>query len=199
MDAGLGMGRFWTLARAGAEVAGFRVPPAEVALGTVCAITFNGVLRAAGVPVVSRFGGLLELHDGRPARFTHLIRYDGTTLDPLEIFIKARMTSVRAAAETGNGVIGASFREVPAVALPLVEKTVEQFRRAGLGGLIAIGDPSRPLLDIPVSQDRAGVAIAAGLNPMAAVHESGIPTANHAMARLWRFEALEAINGEAAG
>ena len=72
-----------------------------------------------GVPMTNRFGGLLQVSDHKPLRFTQIINYDGTTLDPLEIFIKGRMTSVSQAVSTGEGVIGASFREIPA---PAAEK-----------------------------------------------------------------------------
>jgi len=190
MGAGLGMGRFGAVDEEGGNLAGHDVAPGEAAIGTVCSITLNGLLRAAGVPVASKFGGLLELRDREPVRFTQIIHYEGTTLDPLEIFIQAGMTSVGEAARTGNGLIGASFREVPAAALPRAEKVLAQMREAGLGGLVVLGHPSRPLLDVPVAQGRAGLVAAGGLNPLAAVHESGIPTRNRAMARLCDFAAL---------
>jgi len=189
----LGMGHFGLIARTGDGVPGLDIAAGEVAIGTVCSITLNGLLRAAGIPTVSRFGGLLEFRDGQPLRFTHVIEYAGTTLDPIEIFIKAHMTSVLAAAQTGSGLIGASFREVPAVALPLVGKVIQQMDEAGLGGVILVGEPSRTVLDIPVSQGRAGLVIAAGLNPLAAVQEAGIPTENRALARLCDFGELVSL------
>jgi hypothetical protein len=189
--AGLGMGRFGLIAGTAEGVPGLTVAAGEAVIGTVCSLTLNGLLRAAGVPTVSRFGGLLEMRDRRPVRFTHIIDYAGTTLDPIEIFIKAGMTRVLAAAQTGTGVIGASFREVPAVALTRVQKVIRQMDQAGLGGLLVVGEPSRPLLEIPVDQGRAGIVVAAGLNPLAAVYEAGIATENRAMARLCEFEALQ--------
>jgi len=194
--AGLGMGRFGLVSETGAELASDHIAPNEAAIGTVCSITLNGLLRAVGVPVVSRFGGLLEIRGGEPFRFAHLIHYNGTTLDPVEIFIKAQMTSVLDVAEKGSGLLGASFREVPAAALPRVEKVVAQMSRNGLGGLIVLGQPSRPLLDIPVGPGRAGLVVAAGLNPLAAVEESGISTWNRALARLYEFAALTPLDGK---
>ena len=188
--AGLGMGRFGLIAAAGDGVPGLSVAAGEGLIGTVCSLTLNGLLCGAGVPTVSRFGGLLEMRDGKPERFTHIFYYDGTTLDPIEIFIKAQMTSVGEAARTGNGIIGASFREVPAIALPRVEKVIRQMEQAGLGGLLVLGEPSRPLLEIPVGRGRAGLIVAAGLNLLAAVQEAGIPTTNRAMARLCEFQRL---------
>ncbi|MFO8014978.1 MAG: NrpR regulatory domain-containing protein [Phycisphaerae bacterium] len=191
--AGLGMGRIGRVDGDAPGAAGLPAGEGEAVISTVCSLTLNGLLAAAGVPTVSRFGGLLEVHGGAPRRFTHIIEYAGTTLDPIEIFIKARMTSVGEAARTGRGVIGASFREVPAVALPKVRKVVERMEAVGLGGLVVVGEPSRPLAEIPVGQGRAGLIIAAGLNPVAAVHEAGIRTENRAMARLCEFGELESL------
>ena len=189
----LGMGHYGLLVDSPGGVPGLTITGGDVAIGTVCSITLNGLLRAAGIPTLLRFGGLLELRDGEPLRFTHIIHYAGTTLDPIEVFIKAHMTSVLTASRTGTGLIGASFREVPAVALPHVRKVIQQMDEAGLGGLILVGEPSRPLLDIPVDHGRAGLIIAAGLNPLAAVQEAGIPCENRALARLCEFGDLVSL------
>lgn len=193
MRAGLGMGWLGIVSAEGSEAGGLPPPPGRAVIGTVCSITLNGCLRAAGVPVISRFGGLLEMRDNRPVRFTHIIHYNGTTLDPLEIFIKARMTSVLAAAATGTGAIGASFREVPAVALPLVHRIIAQMAEAGLGGKIVVGEPNRPLIGIPIVQGRVGIVVSGGLNPLAAIQESGIPTENHALSRLCEYSSLVSL------
>jgi HTH-type transcriptional regulator, global nitrogen regulator NrpRI len=188
----LGMGHFGLITQVGQEqgVPGLVITAGKVAIGTLCSITLNGLLRAEGIPVRSRFGGLLELREGKPRRFTHLIEYAGTTLDPIEIFIKAGMTSVLEASRNGRGLIGASFREVPAVALPHVRRVLQRMDEAGLGGFFMVGEPSRPLLEIPVDHGRAGIIMAAGLNLLAAVEEAGIPTENRAMARLCDFGSL---------
>jgi hypothetical protein len=189
----LGMGRFGLIAASGQGVPGLAITAGEVAVGTVCSITLNGLLRAEGIPTISRFGGLLEVRDGEPRRFTHIVQYAGTTLDPIEIFIKAHMTTVMEASRTGNGLIGASFREVPAVALPHVRKVIQRMDEAGLGGMVIVGEPSRPLLEVPVDHSRAGIIVAAGLNPLAAVEEAGIPTENRALARLCDFGTLVSL------
>jgi hypothetical protein len=193
VQAGLGMGRFGLISGSGEGVPGLATAAGQAVIGTICSLTLNGLLRGAGVPVLSRFGGLLELRDRRPVRFTHIIQYPGTTLDPIEIFIKAGMTHVLEAAQSGSGLIGASFREVPAIALHRVQKVLRQMEQAGLGGMVLVGEPSRPLVEIPVDQGRAGLVVAAGLNLLAAVQEAGIPTENRAMARLCEFETLQPL------
>jgi repressor of nif and glnA expression len=188
--AGLGMGRFVAIKKPGDKIGNQGVGLSSIAIGTVCSVTVNGIFLKEGIHVTSRFGGILELFKGRPVRFTEIIHYDGTSLDPLEIFIKGKMTSVYQAALTGNGKIGASFREVPAVALPRIEKIRRRLDQAGLGGILMVGKPGRPLLDIPVSEGMVGMIVAGGLNPLAAVEECGISTENVAMKTLFDFDQL---------
>jgi len=189
--AGLGMGRYIVAAPPGTALGEFRVPEGRFALGTVCSVAINGVFLSHGIATVSKFGGLLELEGGQPKRFTQIIYYEGTTLDPLEIFIKGHMTSVQEAVRTGRGTIGASFREVPAEATQEVNRIAKRLERAGLGAIMLIGRPSQPLLGLPVTPGRTGLIVAGGLNPLAAVEESGISTQNHAMGSLFPFEKLQ--------
>jgi repressor of nif and glnA expression len=188
--AGLSMGRLVIIGLGGEKIGNTVIDKGEVAVGTVCSVTVNGVLLKEGIPATSRFGGILELFKGRPLRFTEIIHYDGTSLDPLEIFIKGKITSVYQAALTGNGKIGASFREIPSIALQRVEKIKKKLNDLGLGGVLMIGKPGRPLLDIPVSEERVGMIVAGGLNPLAAVEECGIATTNTAMKTLFDFTNL---------
>ena len=175
LDAGLGLGNRIAWAEQGDVLAGVRIPVGRVGLATVCSVVVNGILLKQGIPVVSRFGGLLELRNRQPVRFVQLIDYGGTTVDPLEIFIRAGMTSVAACARTGNGVIGASFREVPTVALDAVMRARQERRAFGMSGILALGQPNQPLLDIPVSEGRTGMIVIGGMNPFAAMVEAGIP------------------------
>lgn len=170
----LGMGGRIAVAREGVSLAGLAATKEHVVLGTVSSATLNGVLWGRGIPVVSRFGGLLEMRDGQPVRFVEAIDYAGTSLDPLELFIKAGLTQVRACARSGTGRIGASFREIPAAALDRLLALRVELDRHALGGVLAVGRPGQPLLDIPVSTERVGLVLAAGLNPLAALHEAGI-------------------------
>lgn len=198
-SAGLSMGRRLLVvppgARLGRQVAG----PGQYAVATICSVSVNGVLLAEGIPTTNRFGGLLQFVAGRPARFTQIINYDGTTLDPLEIFIKGQMTSVLAAARVGEGVIGASFREIPAGAASLARRLGARMEKAGLGGILLLGRPGQPLLEIPVSSGRVGMVVVGGLNPLAAVEEAGIPTGNRAMGTLMPFEQLKPFGEALAG
>ncbi len=171
---GYAMGTLMTLLAPGEQVGQVVVPDGSVGIGTVCSITVNGVLLAHGIPTNSRFGGLLELSDGKAVRFAEFINYDGTTIDPLEVFIRSGMTDYLGATSNGNGLIGASFREVPADSREHVSELGRRMQQAGLGGLFLLGWPGRPLLDIPVSEGRLGFVVVGGLNPVAILVEQGV-------------------------
>ena len=189
-EANLGMGRYAAIGRPGQTLGRFRVPDDCYAIGTVCSVTINGILLSAGIPAVSRFGGLLEMDAGQPVRFTEMICYDGSSLDPLEIFISGHMTRVREAVRTGHGIVGASMREIPAVAVSKVRKLCEKLEAIGLGGVMAVGKPNRPLLEVPVPEGRAGLVVIGGLNPLAAAREAGVDTRNKALTGMFEFEQL---------
>jgi repressor of nif and glnA expression len=186
-ERGFGMGTRLAVAQAGERLGDVAVPEGHVGIATVCSVTVNGILLHESVPVTSRFGGLLEVRNGEPVRFVELIEYAGTTLDPLEAFIRAGMTQVRGCAQTGHGLIGASLREMPSVALPEVERVREEMKRHSLSGILALGKPNRPLLDIPVAEGRAGMIVIGGLNPVAAVHEAGVRLSMMSLAGLEDF------------
>ena len=186
----LGMGTRMLVLRAGATYDVSRaavVPSGKIAIVTLCSVTLNGILLKEGIPVTSRFGGLLEFRNRQPARFVELLEYGGTTQDPLELFIRAKMTSVRACVETGNGVVGASFREFPSVALPAVLKVRDQLRLMGLDGVLAVGVPNQPLHGIPVGEGRTGLVVLGGLNPAAALEEAGVKSENRSLAGLLEY------------
>jgi len=186
----LGMGSYVAFGKPCSRLGDFLIPAGKIAIGTVCSVTVNGIFLKAGIPIFSRFGGLLEIRNGQPIRFTEIIEYSGSTLDPLEIFIKGHMTSVYQAASSGNGLIGVSFREIPAVAISEAHKLKKKLMKIGLGGILLIGEPGQALLDIPVSEGRAAMIVVGGLNPIAACEENGLETHNLAMKTLFDFNEL---------
>ncbi len=189
----LGMGTRILLLRAGATYDTRRVavvPPGMIAIVTVCSVTLNGILLKEGIPVTSRFGGLMEFKEREPVRFVELLEYGGTTLDPMELFIRAKMTSVIKCGKTGNGVAGASFREFPSVALGDVLRIREDLRLLGLDGILAVGAPNQPLFGIPVGEGRTGMVVLGGLNPAAALEEAGLRAENRSLAGLMEYKQL---------
>jgi len=196
MKANLGMGRFLLIKREAAapDDSPESRPNNNLTIGTICSVTINGILLRHSVNMTSCFGGLLEIHKGVPVRFRQIIHYNGTTIDPLEIFIKSKMTSVNQVARYGTGCIGASFREIPLAAWPAVKTIINNLEQIGLGGILMTGKPNQPLLDIPVSTGRLGIIVAGGLNPIAALEECGVTTISRSLHDLCDFDKLQSID-----
>ena len=177
------------LKRSGEKIGDVIVPDGQVGFGTICSVTINGIFLKTGIPVTSKFGGVLQINS-EPVRFTALIAYEGSSLDPLEIFIKSKMTDVLGAVGNHSGKILASFREIPVVSIEKAMQLREILKDKGLGGILLTGNPNQPLLEMPVGLDRAGMIIVGGLNPIAALEETGIPTVSKAMSTLYKFSEL---------
>ena len=178
------------VASEGEQLGEFIIPPGRIGFATVCSIVINGALLKAGVPMNSKFGGILQIRDHKPFRFVELIHYEGSSLDPSEVFIRARMTSVREVTGTGNGKILANFREIPAACRGIAEKVVAELKDAGLGGLLVMGNTSEPVCEIPVELNRIGVILIGGMNPIAATEEAGIKAEHHAMSTVMEYQDL---------
>jgi repressor of nif and glnA expression len=169
------------------------VPSGKIGFATVCSVAINGVLLKAGVPTEYRFGGVLEVRNSKPRRFVAIIDYSGTSLDPSEQFIRARMTSICEASRTGNGKILGVFRTIPAPAREVVDEKIAILKEVGIGGIYAIGNTSEPLCQIPVALNRIGVVQLGGLNPVAAAVEAGIEIENIAESGLIDFQQLQPV------
>jgi len=184
LRAGYSIGNRIAVLHSGEHIGDFTVPIGSAGLATICSVTINGVLISKGIPVVSRFGGILEVRQGQPVRFLDMIEYRGTTVDPLEVFVRAGMTQVGACTKTGNGIVGASFREIPAGALSLTRRLLQGLRERQLGGDLMLGEPSQPLLDVPVTEGSTGLILIGGLNPLAVLAEQGIPQTTRSLSGL---------------
>lgn len=180
-QAGLCVSDLVAVASEGQPLGQIIVPRGKVGLATVCSITINGVLLKAGIPVGSRFGGILEMHKGKPYRFAELIKYEGSTLDPSEIFISGGMTSVSRVAATGEGRLLANFRDMPAQCRDMVRDVMAQLEKCGIRGMVLLGEVSAPVCETPVGLNRVGAVLMGGLNPVAAAVEAGIPVENRPM------------------
>ena len=194
--AGLCVSNLVAFAREGENLGELTVPQGKVALATICSVVVNGTLLKAGVPMDSRFSGILQIRNHKPLRFVELIQYAGCSLDPSEVFIRARMTSVTEVAKKGEGEILATYREIPALCQPIVEEIVAKLKETGLGALLVMGNPSETVCEIPVELNKIGIILFNGLNPVAAAVEAGMEVENRGMStvvdyqRLIKFEEL---------
>jgi repressor of nif and glnA expression len=189
-DAGFCVSNLVVIARDGQKIGEVIIPPGNVGIATICSIIVNGTLLKAGIPMDSKFGGILQFQDHKPVRFTQVIHYNGSSLDPSEIFIKANMTSVRDVIASGDGEILANFREIPAICRRTAEKVIDGLTGAGMKGVIVMGNTSEPACQMNVELNKIGIVLIGGLNPVAAAAEAGIQVENHSMSTVVDYKRL---------
>lgn len=188
--AGLCISDLVGVAKEGESLGELIVPRGKIGLATVCSIVVNGTLLKAGVPMDSRFSGILQIRNNKPLRFVELIQYSGCSLDPSEVFVRAKMTSVAAVAKRGEGNVLATYREIPALCRPLVEEVMDKLKAAGLDGLLIMGNASETVCEIPMELNRIGIILFNGLNPVAAAAEAGIEVENRGMSTVMEYQDL---------
>lgn len=155
----------------GERVSDFVIPDGCTGICTMCSITFDGLLIRRGIPVNPIGGGVVEVEDRAPVRFTHMILYEHTTIDPLQVLISQKTTSVTNVMRRGSGNILANIREFHMEAEHLVGIVLDELASSSYSGILEVGMPNVPLLGVPVSPEFIGIAAIGGTNPLAAIRE----------------------------
>jgi len=177
----------------GERVEGYVVPKGFTGISTLCSITFDGLLIRRGIPVNPIGGGVVEIEKRTPLRFTHMILYEHTTIDPLQVLISQKITSVTSVMRTGSGAILANIREFHMEAEPQVGMVLDELSESSLSGILEVGIPNLPLLGVPVSPQFVAIAAVGGTNPMAAIKEGGCWVQTQAMKGLMEISEMEDI------
>jgi len=177
----------------GEKIAGYHVPKGCTGICTVCSITFDGILIRHGIPINPIGGGVVEIDKRTPIRFTHIILYEHTTIDPLQVLISQKTTSISNVMRTGSGSILANIREFHMEAEPRVGMVLDALSNSSLTGILEVGMPNLPLLGVPVSPQFVGIAAVGGTNPMASLKESGRWVQTQAMKGLMEISKMEEI------
>jgi len=177
----------------GHRIADYVVPDGCTAIGTMCSITFDGLLIRRGIPVNPIGGGVVEIENRTPIRFTHIILYEHTTIDPLQVLISQKTTSVTSVMRTGSGNLLANVREFHMEAEPLVGTVLDELASSSYSGILEVGMPNVPLLGVPVDPQFIAIAAIGGTNPMAAIREGDRWVQTHAMKGLMDIRDMEEI------
>jgi repressor of nif and glnA expression len=193
MFSGLSVCSYIKMFEEGDTFYGITIPEGKVGIGTACSITIDGVLLKNGIPVRPKFGGIVQVKDREPIRFTDIISYTCTTIDPLEVLMSQELTSVRDMMRTGSGKILANYREVPMTAKDDVDRVINRLLTAGFYGILEVGEPNSPILGASVDRDHFGIIITGGTNPMAAVQEAGIPIQTKAIKGVIDFREMKKL------
>jgi repressor of nif and glnA expression len=158
----------------GQEILENDVPEGQMAFATFCSITIDGVLLKKGIPANLKYGGIVRVKDKKAERFTDIIDYSGTSINPMNVFVSRNMTSVLKALESGTGSVLANVREIPVNARENAMNVIEEMRGAGVCGIFSGCELERPLLGVPIELGMCGIASYSGINPFAALVEMGI-------------------------
>jgi global nitrogen regulator NrpRII len=177
----------------GENVADFTVPAGQTAICTMCSITFDGLLIRRGIPVNPIGGGVVEIENRTPIRFTHIILYEHTTIDPLQVLISQKTTSVTNVMRRGSGNILANIREFHMEAEPVVGTVLDELSSSSYSGILEVGMPNLALLGVPVSPQYIAIAAVGGTNPMAAIREGGRWVQTNAMKGLMDIAQMQEI------
>ncbi|MFZ3383776.1 MAG: DUF128 domain-containing protein [Candidatus Methanoperedens sp.] len=169
------------------------IPEGKIGIATMCSITIDGILLKNGIPVTPKYGGLLDVKKRKPTGFEDIIVYNGTSIDPMKIFISKKMTHVLDAVDTGSGSLLANLREIPMSSVPEAQKLMKTAMSIGIADITQIGEPGMSVLNAPVDSGKVGVVVYAGTNIMAAVEESGINVTTFPISTIMDFKELKAL------
>jgi len=194
VHSGLSVSSYIKILRPGEKIGDLTIENGTVGMATACSITIDGVLLKAGIPVKPRLGGVVEIHEGSPLRFTDILTYDSTTIDPLDVLMSQELTSVAEMINTGSGKILANMREVPLSSRDKIESVLDKLVEAGFSCILEVGEPNNDILGIQVGRDKIGIVIIGGTNPMALVQEHGIPINTQEMSVLIDIEEMSHID-----
>jgi repressor of nif and glnA expression len=138
-----------------------RVPEGQVGILSLCSITLDGVLQRFGIPVTMAYGGRLAFEGKVVKGFLDLIGYRGTTIDPLQLFISAGLTSIREVVASGTGIALANVREVPVPALDRARDLLSQMGRWGFTPPVGTGNQ---VFNTPHSAHHISIVSYSGMN-----------------------------------
>lgn len=193
MHSGLAVGSYILVVRGRSQFGDVSLDEHECAIVTPCSITIDGVLLKNGIPVRPVFGGIVQIEKGVPVRFTDILTYDSTTIDPIDVLMSQDLTSVTDVVATGSGKILANMRIAPMYAREKVEDVLDRLKSANFDGILWVSDPNTDVLGVPIERDHIGILAIGGTNPMAAVQEQGVPIRTHALAELIDIKRMKVV------
>jgi repressor of nif and glnA expression len=183
------------IASHGEKLGDIQIPEGKVGLATLSNILISAILLKAGIPMDFKFAGVLQIRNHECLRFVDLIEYTGSSLNPYEIFISSKMTSVSGIPRDGNGKILATLCELPSSALTKIEAVNKKMYKMGIHNVAKIGRINEPLCETSVGLGKLGMILTDGLNLVAAAAEAGIKVENHAVSGTFNFARMKDLSG----
>ncbi|WP_421077669.1 NrpR regulatory domain-containing protein [Methanothermococcus sp. Ax23] len=132
----------------------------QIVINTLCSSTIDGIFVKYGVPIIPYYGGVLELGKNR---FIDIISYEGTSLDPHEVFFNR---------VDGEKTILSGVRKVPMAAR---ESLINIAEKLNWTGILEVGKPNNDICGIKVEKGMFGFVSIGGINPFVIIKNKGIP------------------------
>ncbi|MDD1753832.1 MAG: DUF128 domain-containing protein [Methanotrichaceae archaeon] len=164
-----------------------------IKLKTACSLTIDGVLLKNGIPIRPKGGGIIEVVEREPARFTDMLMYWATTIDPVDILTTQELTDITGMMRTGNGRILGNLQEAPMLARDRIEEVLDLMAAAEFAGILELGEPNMDVLGVSVERDHLGIALIGGTNLVAAVRERGIELSHESISDLTEVSEMKHI------
>jgi repressor of nif and glnA expression len=193
INAGYSFSPYIKIMEEGTSFSDLNIPQGKIGIATMCSITIDGILLKSGIPVTPKYGGLLDVKNRNPTGFEDIIVYNGTSIDPMKIFISKKMTRVLEAVETGSGKLLVNLREIPASSVIEAGNILRSAMSMGIADVTQVGESGKSVLNAPVDPGKVGVVVYAGTNIMAAVEESGINVENYPISTIMDFKELKKL------
>lgn len=160
---------------------------------TACSLTIDGVLLKSGIPIRPKGGGLIEVEEREPVRFTDMIMYWATTMDPIDILTAQGLTDIMGMMRTGNGRILGNLQEAPMLARDGIEEVLDNLANAEFMGVLELGEPNMNVLGVSVERDHLGIALVGGTNLVAAARECGLEVDHESISDLTDISEMKHI------
>ncbi len=156
----------------------------SIKIKTACSLTICGVLLKHGIPVHPKGGGLIEVVDREPTRFTDMLMYWATTIDPIDVLTAQGLMDITGMMRTGNGRILGNLQEAPMIARDRIEGVLDLLASGGFTGVLELGAPNMNVLGVSVDRDHVGLALVGGTNLVAAARECHIDVEHESISDL---------------
>ena len=160
----------------------------KIGIATICSLSIDGLMINNGIMSTPKYGGLLELTE--PPLLIELISYNGTTIDPHNIFLSKNMTSITG--NNGTTKILASIKEIPNISRDYAVHLLEILNNIGFS-IYKIGKPRELVYNAKVDNYNFGVIAGGGLNSIGAIKEKGIDIEIKAIEKLIPFESMDRL------
>ncbi|MCA1915829.1 DUF128 domain-containing protein [Methanospirillum hungatei] len=148
-----------------------RVPSGHTGILTVCSITMDGVFQHNGIPVKVAYGGTILIEDTKPVRFMNIIGYQGSTVDSLQLFLGAGLTSINQYINTGSGILLANVRQIPGAAEERGQMLIQEMQTCGFRFPLMMGKGR--IFNLLTDPHRISLVSYSGMNSIGAAVEAG--------------------------